>query len=454
MDEIAASQPRRWLFATSILLAIVACGLLVTWLFPAPPSRVPVGVGFKGGTYEIFFAQYRKTLAAHGVELEYRATGGAVANQKLLDDPASGVPIGFVQGGIENSKDAPDLMSLGRVAYQPFYLFVRADQDISDLTNLKGKRIAIGAAGNGSAVAAKKILAAAGVTAENSTFLPEFSEAAVNALREGKADAMFEAFSNEKVVREALLDARIKLISVRAAEALTRLFPFLSRVVLPQGAVDYERNVPATDITMISTTVGVLARKSLHPAIGTLLAQALQEAHGEPGLFHRAGEFPTHSDPEFPMAPAALDYYKNGPSFLNRYIPFWITNSAQRLLAVLIAVFGVILPIVRYVPQLRDWSMRRRFQRWYGRLNELDAELRDGMDPMELERVQAALDEMSEALRSARLPPGVMPQTFSLRGHIEAVRRRAADYARPMQSRIAERQAAVRAEPASARTAV
>lgn len=438
-EKIGAHQPRRWIYITLSSLVLGACGLAVMWLFPSPPSRVPVGVGFKGGTYEIFFAQYKKALSQHGVDLEYRTTGGAVANQKLLDNPASGVPIGFVQGGIENSKDAPDLVSLGRVAYQPFYLFVRADQTIGDLSDLKGKRIAIGAAGNGSAVAAKKILAAAGVTAENSTFLPEFSAAAVNALTAGKADAMFEAFSNERVVRNALLDPRIKLVSVRAAEALTRLFPFLSKVILPQGVADYERNIPSADVTMISTTVGVLVRKDLHPAIVTLLAQALQEAHGKAGLFEQPGEFPTHSDPEYPMAPAALDYYRNGPSFLNRYIPFWITNSAQRLVAVLIAVFGVILPIARYVPQLRDWSMRRRFQRWYSRLSELDAGLRDGMDATQLERTRAALDDMAEAVRSARLPPSFIAQTFSLRGHIEAVRRKAADYSRPLANRVAEK---------------
>jgi hypothetical protein len=364
------------------------------------------------------------------VDLEYRATGGAVANQKLLDDPASGVPIGFVQGGIENSKDAPDLVSLGRVAYQPFYLFVGADQNIGDLTDLKGKRIAIGATGNGSAVAARKILAAAGVTAENSTFLPEFSGAAVNAVRSGKADAMFEAFSNEKVVRKALLDPRIKIVNVRGAEALTRLFPFLSKVVLPQGVADYERNVPHADITMISTTVGVLARKDVHPAIITLLAQALKETHGQAGLFGQAGEFPTRSDPEFPMAPAAYDFYQNGPSFLNRYIPFWITNSAHRLFAILIAVFGIVLPIMRYVPQARDWWIRRRFLTWSGQLCDIEARLQPGMDPALIEELQRTLSEMTDEIRSARLPRSFMAQTFSLRGHIEAVLRKAAEFRR------------------------
>jgi hypothetical protein len=39
-----------------------------------------------------------------------------------------------------------------------------------------------------------------------------------------------------------------------------------------------------------------------------LLAQTLKEEHSTAGIFQRAGEFPTQTDPEFPMAEEALDY--------------------------------------------------------------------------------------------------------------------------------------------------
>ena len=113
-------------------------------------------------------------------------------------------------------------------------------------------------------------------------------------------------------------------MSVTRAEALTRIFPFLVRLVLPQGVIDFERNIPASDIVLFSTTNSVLVRNDLHPAHISLLAQALSEAHSEPGLFQRAGEFPAQIDPEFTMAEKAVEFYKNGPSFLNKYLPFWI----------------------------------------------------------------------------------------------------------------------------------
>lgn len=412
---------------TALFCAAAAAGFfyLLIVVFPSAPSRVPMAVGFKGGTYEIFFAGYQKQLAQHGVVLEYRTTGGAVENQNLLNDPTADVQVGFVQGGIANSQDAPDLVSLGRVAYQPFYLFYRTAQPIHDLSDLKGRKVAIGAPGNGSAVAAKKILAAAGVTANNTIFLPQFAKAAIDALRSGEVDAVFEAFSNEPVVRAALRDPNIGLLSIRGADALTHLFPFLSKIVLPQGVIDYEHNIPPSDITLISTTVGVLARKDLHPAVITLLASGLMKTHGNAGLFERAGEFPTHTDPEYPMAPAAQDYYRNGPSFLNQYIPFWITHSAQRVAVVMFAAFGIIFPIARYVPQLRNWWFRRRVEQWYEQLEDIEASLASQIAPDRLPAIKLALDAIEAAERSSRLPPSFGPQRFSLRGHIQNVRRKA-----------------------------
>src|SRR5665647_1036373 len=105
----------RGLIALALTVTIACLIALVFFIFPAPPSKVPVGVGFKGGTYEVFFAQYKELLVRHGVDLEYRSTGGAVANQKLLDDPHGEVQVGFVQGGIEDSKQSPNLVSLGRL---------------------------------------------------------------------------------------------------------------------------------------------------------------------------------------------------------------------------------------------------------------------------------------------------------------------------------------------------
>jgi hypothetical protein len=125
------------------------------------------------------------------------------------------------------------------------------------------------------------------------------------------------------------------------------------------------------------------------------------------------------------MAPAAQDYYRNGPSFINRYIPFWITSVAQRLFAVLLTVFGIILPIARYAPRMREWWVKRQFEEWYGRLAELEATATAAPENENAE-VRAGLADVEKEIRSRRLPATFAAQTFSLLGHIEAVRRKLA----------------------------
>ena len=61
------------------------------------------------------------------------------------------------------------------------------------------------------------------------------------------------------------------------------------------------------------------------------------EAHGGANIFQRSGEFPNSTDPEYPVAPAAIDFYKTGPSFMQRYLPLWLSVHAQRAIAVLVA---------------------------------------------------------------------------------------------------------------------
>ena len=82
-------------------------------------------------------------------------------------------------------------------------------------------------------------------------------------------------------------------MSVTDAEALTRFFPFLVRLVLPRGAIDYEKKIPASDIVLFSTTNSILVRNDLHPALISLLAQAYGGNTQQAGVFlNKPASFP------------------------------------------------------------------------------------------------------------------------------------------------------------------
>jgi hypothetical protein len=200
-----------------------------------------------------------------------------------------------------------------------------------------------------------------------------------------------------QILQSLLASPQYRLMSFSEAEALTRIFPYLVRLLLPRGAIDLPRKIPAADIDLISTTNVLLVRKEVHPTVVDLLARAIVEAHNSPGLFQKTGDFPTQTDPEYPIAQSARDYYKNGPSFLNQYLPFWMTSYAQRIIAVVVAAIAIVVPVFNYAPKLYLWFIRERVRRLYRRLRMVDKELTMELSPSSMQAVQFELDSIAQA---------------------------------------------------------
>ena len=161
-------------------------------------------------------------------------------------------------------------------------------------------------------------------------------------------------------------------MNIPMAEAFTRIFPGLVRLVLPQGVFDIEGNIPPNDVTLLATTNRLLIRDDLHPEIVQLLLRTVSEVHGEQDIFQRTGEFPTQTDPEYSMAASAVDYYKNGPSFLQRHLPLWLGVHVQRAIAVLVAAIAIGIPLLNLAPKLYRWFLDDHMRKLYRRLRTIE----------------------------------------------------------------------------------
>jgi TRAP-type uncharacterized transport system substrate-binding protein len=409
----------------SKILAAILCLIAIVWVtlwyfIPAPPSTITIAVGFKGGAYEHIAERYRERLARANVTLDIRTTDGVIASLRLLKDRNSGFDAAFLFAGVTNSNESPELLSLGRIDYAPYWLFYRGAETLDRLTQLKGKRIAAGVAVRRAIL---QILSANGVNSENTTLLPLIGPATATALKAGEVDATFVPFDlNAPPVQSLLRDPDIRLMNLTHAEALTRLFPYLTRLVLPQGVVDLEKNIPASDVNLIAGTNVVVIRKDLHPELVYLLAQTLVEEHGAAGVFHRAGEFPTQSDPEFTVAEEARDFYKNGPSLLQRYLPFWMINVTKRIIALFVTAIAIVLPLFNLAPKLYLWLVQRYVAKLYRRLRLLEVESRTELAGPRLLAMQADLDSIDRAAKI--LPMRHSDLFFALRTHIDLTRTR------------------------------
>ena len=408
------------------IVSIVSLALI--YFVPAPPSKVIMATGFKGSTFEYYGRQYRETFARSNVELELRETAGATENLELLRDPKSGVEIALMLGGVSDGKHAPGLLSLGTVYNNPFWLFYSSTEPFERLSQLKGKRIAVGPVGSGTRLSAEKVLGKAGVNSENATLLPFAASAAVEALNDGKVDAVWILGAPDATANHSLLqNPNVRIMSFPTAEAFTIMFPELVRLVLPQGMIDIDRNIPPHDVSLIGSTAKVLVRSDLHPEIVPLLLQAMLEAHGARAIFQRSGEFPNGTDTEYPVAPAATDFYKNGPSYMQRHVPLWLSVHVQRALAVLVTALAIGYPLVRLMPVAYTWFNRRRLFYWYAQLKALEASFDTDPTDKHLTK-QAEIERIEDAVSHIQFPLTFSDQVYNLRSHIDIVRQKIASH--------------------------
>jgi TRAP transporter TAXI family solute receptor len=411
------------LVAIALVMAVVS--LTLVYFFPAPPSTITLATGLRGTSYDYYGRRYKERLARDHVNLELRETVGAIENLNLLQDPQSGVDAALIAGGISNGKNAPGPLSLGITNNNAFWVFYSSSQTIEHLPQLKGKRIAVGPTGSATRQAAERILRLAGVSESTATFLPFIGVAAVEALKDAKVDVVWILGSLEVPAVQALLkNPEVRLLNFEMADAYTRIYPDLVQLTLPRGVLDIEKNIPPNEVSLIANVNRVLVRSDLHPEIVYLLSKTMLEEHSEPAIFARPGEFPKSADPEYPLHESAVEFYKNGPSFMQRHIPLWLSVHIQRLIAVIATLIAVVIPLFHYLPMLYRWSVRRRLLYWYGRLQALEASIDSNPSGKHLTEVQIELQRIDEAVSRIHFPLAFSDQVYNLRSHIEIVRRR------------------------------
>jgi TRAP transporter TAXI family solute receptor len=408
-------------------LAVVACALWLAsrYIAPAPPKRIVMTVGQEGGAYERFAKEMQLALGQNGITLDLRTTHGAEEDLKLLDDPSSGVVAAVVQGGVATPADGENLMSLAALYREPVWLFYRAELTVNRLSDLKGKALSIGPKGSGVRKLSELLLKANGVDASNTKLDDLTSGEAAQDLIDKNLDAIVVVGAPESnLVDQLMREPGLRLLDFTQAEAYTRQFPFLTRIVLPMGSFDLGLNIPDRDMSLIAPAAILVVRDDIHPALVNLLMDAATDISGDAGMLRHEGEFPSPIGVDIPLSDDADRYMKNGPSFLHRHLPFWIAVWADRLIVLMIPLLAVLLPIVRYAPVLYAWRIKSRIYRWYGRLKQLEYDL--DLEGSKLDKAHALerLEDIERGVSHIRTPLAFSENLYNLRSHIELVRHR------------------------------
>ena len=410
-------------------IVLVAAAFWIAYRFvrPAPPDTIVITSGPAGSMFQATSERYRKILAREGVTLQVLTSQGSVENLKRLIDPKSNVDIGFVQGGLAHLADPNDLMSLGSLFYEPVLVFYRSPRPLGRLSELRGRRIAIGREGSGTRMLAETLLRANAIEPNGPTmFLELDGKAAAEALVKREADVIFlmGESASPGTIRDLIHATGVRLFDFAQGDAYVRRFRYLSKIELPPGSLDLGENMPASPLTIVAPTVELIARPDLHPALSDMLIEAAREVHGRATLIQKAGEFPAPLEHEYRLGDDALRYYRSGKGFAYKHLPFWLASLVDRAAILLVPVVVLLIPGLRIVPWLYRWRVSGRIYRRYGELMALEREAFGQTTPERRAELLRRLDEIEERVITGKLPGSVADQGYVLREHIGFVRDR------------------------------
>jgi TRAP transporter TAXI family solute receptor len=424
--RMVATSSRRWLYIA--LAVLLVGGVVVTARIVYPPVKVLVmTAGTTGNSYDLFAQQYKAILAGQGIDLELRPSAGAVENLRRLNDPRSGVSVGFAQGGLTSASESPGLVSLGAMFYEPLWFFCRGDGCGRRVGDLHGKKISIGPEGSGTRALAERLLALNGLN-EGVERLPLSAAESADALLRGDVDAAAMVASwGTPAVRKLLASADVELLNFPRADAYVALYPYLTKLTVPAGVGNMADNRPPADVNLLALKASLIVRRDMDPAVQHLLLDVATQIQSSADIFAKASQFPAPEAGDLPLSADAREFYKSGRPFLYRYLPFRAAQLAGRLLVVLIPLVGIVYPLLRFAPALYGWSMRRRVFQLYGELKRIEAEVE--ARPSDAASLRRRLDQLEERADHLQVPLAFTQILYTVRSHIGLARARLDSFA-------------------------
>lgn len=415
-----------------VLLTIALLGLAYWWLDPNPPKRVVLATGPAQSAYDEFGKRYADALRRYGITVELLPTEGSSDNLELLRTGRA--DLGFVQGGSADIgyDDEESIVSLGSLFVEPLWLFYREDAaqrlnqtpTVASLPELQGWRVNVGTAGSGVPRLFGTLLDVNRVERQQLQLSELAQTPATVGFLEGQLDAVVFASAPESLMVQMLLQSPgIRLMDFAQSEAYSRRFGYLTPVVMPQGVVELSKNIPERDMRLVASTTSLLASAKTHPAILQLFAQTATSLHGGASWFNRAREYPSLEHSEVPLSPEAVRAIKNGPPFLQRYLPFWLANLIERMWLAMGLIIALALPLSRIIPPLYTFRIRSRVFRWYAELRDIEQRHETAAaDGVSEQQLLDELAEMESKVEKVVMPLAFTDELYALRNNIALVR--------------------------------
>ena len=303
-------------------MAVIVTAAIFTGCGGEDKKFINIGTGGTAGTYYPIGGAMAEILNKDikGVNASAQSTGASVANINMLKDGS--VDLAIVQNDITYyavngtemfaDKKVDTLKGIATLYPETCQFVTLEESGIKSIADLKGKRVAVGAAGSGAEANARQILEAYGITYNDidAQYL-SFSEGA-SALKDGNVDAAFlTAGYPTASVQDIASQNPVALLPIDddKAEALISKYPFYTKTTIPAGTYGF-----ANETKTVSVMAMLVANDKVDDVLGYDIAKALFNNLDRLQASHSVGKLITKEGAlkgmPIPMNVGAEKYFK------------------------------------------------------------------------------------------------------------------------------------------------
>ena len=381
----------------------------------------------QGSGYYQVAEHYQALFATRGLNLTVRPTTGAQETLQLLADGAAGIAL--LPGFLTTQVDPRIYASLGALFDEPFWVFYNkdtfGDEPVRYLSQLRGKRVAVGLPGSGSQALALQLLGESGVTAGNTSFFELPRQVETEQMLAGDLDAvlLLDAYQSESV--QTLLRApEIGLADLAQAKAYAARQHALKVVDLPEGVIDLTQNIPAEDVQLLASAANLVIRHDLNPTLARSLVTAAVLLHSGGDYLAPPYTYPNLSATDLPISPDYVDYFnrlKSGDAPFTSSLSFWAAYTTERFIFFLLPLVILLAILVLYFPAIWRFYMQGKLLPIYQDLRRIEVDLPQ-MNGSATDAAIERIDKLEANLtQRVRVSAAYLPEVFHLRSHIRSV---------------------------------
>ena len=309
------------IFVLALGLIVSGCTQKETQTQTTQAQEITIYTGGTGGVYFPLGSKYAEILTKNDVPAKAVTSGASVANAKAIGDGTAQAAIlqndvaYYAYNGLYmfEGQTIKNIRGVAALYPETIQFIVRADSDIKTLQDLAGKKVAIGAPGSGTAVAAEQVLRAAGVWDSIEKVNQDFNEAS-QSLKLGQVDAaVIVSGIPTPSVNQIAVQTPVRVLPIPDG-ILNKLkqqgYIFYVRQVVPKGTYNgVEEDTPTLAVKAMLAVSADLSEDTVYKMTKILFENVdqLRAVHQKAQLISLETALDGMS---IPLHPGAIKYYE------------------------------------------------------------------------------------------------------------------------------------------------